>query len=245
MICRSSKMAFLKRRLSLNIVIISFFILGILFLNNNSGNVKADTSEVYEKLEIFAEVLSLLEDNYVEPQETKDLIHGAIKGMIQSLDPHSSFMTKDEYDDLIIATEGSFTGIGIEIEVRNNILTVVSPIEDTPAYEVGLKAGDKIVQIGDKPTNDMTIMDAVKLIRGPKGSEVTLTISREGVDKPLVFNITRDVIPLRSVKSYMLDYDIGYVRISNFQGNTADDLVAALDKLEEERELKGLILTSI
>jgi carboxyl-terminal processing protease len=235
-------MAFSGKRLSLNIVIISFFILGILFLNGKIGYVKADTSDIYKNVEVFSEVLSLIEDNYVEPQDTQKLIYGAIKGMVQSLDPHSSFMTKEEHEDLLISTEGSFSGIGIEITVKDNILTVVSPIEDTPAYNAGIKAGDKIVKIGDKITNDMTVTDAVKYIRGTKGTEVELTISREGVDKPLVFKITRDVIPLRSVKSYQLDYDIGYVRISTFQGNTSDDLVKALDSLEEGHMPKGLIL---
>jgi carboxyl-terminal processing protease len=231
-----------RKRLSLNIAILFLFILGILFLNSKSGNVKADTSDIYKNIEVFAEVLSLVEENYVEPQDEQKLIQGAIKGMMQSLDPHSSFMTKEEHEDLLIATEGSFSGIGIEITIKDDILTVVSPIEDTPAYEAGIKAGDKIVKIGDKLTNDMTTTDAVKYIRGTKGTEVELTISREGVDKPLVFKIIRDVIPLKSVKSCPLDYDIGYVRISNFQGKTADDLLIALDSLEEAHKLKGLIL---
>ncbi len=235
-------MAYSRKRLSLNIAIFFLFILGILFLNSKSGNVKADTSDIYKNIEIFTEVLSLIEDNYVEPEDTQKLIQGAIKGMVQSLDPHSSFMTKEEHEDLLIATEGSFSGIGIEITIKDDILTVVSPIEDTPAYEAGIKAGDKIVKIGDKVTNDMTLTDAIKYIRGPKGTEVELTISREGVDKPLVFKIIRDVIPLKSVKSCPLDYDIGYVRISNFQGKTADDLLIALDSLEEAHKLKGLIL---
>ena len=236
-------MAYTKMRLSLNIVIISFLFLGLLFLNGNNDSVKADTNdETYRNIELFSEVLEQLQDNYVEPQDTKDLIIGAIEGMIRSLDPHSSYMTKEEHEDLIIETTGSFSGIGIEITLRDNILTVVSPIEDTPAYEAGLKAGDRIVKIGDKATNDMTLTDAVKLIRGPQGTDVELTISREGVDKPLVFNITRDVIPLRTVKSYQLDHDVGYVRITSFQGNTTEDLITALDKLEEEKKLKGLIL---
>jgi len=235
-------MASNKKKLFLNITVIAFLILGMFFINNKIRDVKADTSEIYKNIEVFTEVLSLVEENYVEPRESEELINGAIKGLVGSLDPHSSYMTKEEHEDLLIATEGSFTGIGIEITIKENVLTVVSPIEDTPAYKAGLKAGDKIVKIGDKITNDMTLTDAVKLIRGNKGTEVTLTISREGVDNPLVFEITRDVIPLRSVKSCLLDYNIGYVRISNFQGKTAENLIAALDGLEEEQELKGLIL---
>ena len=236
-------MACFDRKLSLNIIVFSLLILGIFFLNGNKGDVKADTSDdIYKYLEIFTEVLRQVEDNYVDPQDTQNLIYGAIKGMVQSLDPHSSFMTKEEYRDMLIETKGSFSGIGIEITLRDNILTVVSPIEDTPAYEAGIKSGDRIIKIEDKPTNDMTLYDAVKYIRGPKGTKITLTISREGSDKPLVFTITREVIPLKSVKSYELDHGIGYVRISNFQGKTANDLAITLNNLEDENELKGLVL---
>lgn len=235
-------MTYFRKRLSLNIAIFCLLISGILFLGSKINNAKADNNDIYKNVEVFTEVLNLVEENYVEPQDTQKLIYGAIKGMVQSLDPHSTFMTKEEHEDLLISTEGSFSGIGIEITIKDNILTVVSPIEDTPAYKAGIKAGDKILKIGDKLTNDMTTTDAVKYIRGPKGTEVELTIGREGVAKPIVFNIVRDVIPLQSVKSVQLDYDIDYIRISNFQGKTADDLIAALDKLEEKHEIKGLIL---
>jgi carboxyl-terminal processing protease len=235
-------MTYSRKRLSLNIAILCILVPGIFFLGSRINNVKADTNDIYKNVEVFTEVLNLIEENYVEPQDIQKLIYGAIKGMVQSLDPHSSFMTKEEHEDLLISTEGSFSGIGIEITIKDNILTVVSPIEDTPAYKAGIKAGDKILKIGDKPTNDMTTTDAVKYIRGPKGTEVELTIGREGVQRPIVFKIVRDVIPLQSVKSVQLDYDIDYVRISNFQGKTADDLVIALDKFEGKHKIKGLIL---
>jgi carboxyl-terminal processing protease len=232
-----------KKRLFFNITIISAFIVGILFLNGSSGTENKDAADdIYKNIDIFLEVLQQVEDNYVEPQDTTTLINGALKGMVESLDPHSSYMTKDEREDLMNETEGSFSGIGIEISLKDNVLTVISPIEDTPAYKAGMKAGDKIIKIEDKLTLDMDLQDAIKLIRGPKGSEVKLTISREGADKPLVFTITRDVIPLRSVKNYNLGNEIGYVRISNFYGNTYDDLDAALDNLEKSGKLKGLIL---
>jgi carboxyl-terminal processing protease len=236
-------MKFPRKKIALNIITISILILGVLFLNGNRGNVNADTDDIYKYIEIFTEVLRQVEDNYVEPQDPKDLIHGAIKGMVESLDPHSSYMTKEEHDDLMIETKGSFQGVGMEIIVKDEILTVVSPIEGTPADKAGIKAGDRIIKIDDKTTMDMTSTEAVKLIRGPKGSKVKLTISREGIDHPLVFNITRDEIPLRSVRrSFILDHDIGYVRISNFQGNTTDELIEALAKLEEGKSLRGLIL---
>lgn len=232
-----------SKRTFFNIAIISVFIVGILFLNGSSGNEKKDDADdIYKNIDIFLEVLQQVEDNYVEPQDSRTLINGALKGMVENLDPHSSYMTKEEREDLMNETEGSYSGIGIEISIRDNVLTVISPIEDTPAYKAGLKAGDKIVKIEDKLTLDMDLQDAIKLIKGPKGTEVKLTISREGASKPLVFTIVRDVIPLRSVKNYNLGSDIGYVRISNFYGNTHDDLVAALDSLEKSAKIKGLIL---
>ncbi|MBN2061117.1 MAG: S41 family peptidase [Deltaproteobacteria bacterium] len=226
----------------LKIMMISMVLIAILLFKGSREYVKADNADIYKNIEIFTEVIRQIEDNYVESQDAQKLIYGAIKGMVQSLDPHSSFMTKEEHQDLLIETKGSFSGIGIEITIKDNILTVVSPIEGTPAFEAGMKAGDRIIKIEDKSTNDMTLLDAVNLIRGPKGTDVKLVISREGIDKPLVFTITRDVIPLKSVRHYMLKPDIGYVRISTFQGHTADDLSSALDDIELKGKLKGLIL---
>jgi carboxyl-terminal processing protease len=224
------------------VVIICLVMGGLVFVSGKSRHVTARTSDVYENIEIFTEVLRQIEKNYVEPQDPQKLIYGAIKGMVQSLDPHSSFLTREEHQELLIETKGSFTGVGIEITVRDNVLTVVSPIEGTPAYEAGVKAGDQIIGINDKPTNDMTLTDAVKNIRGPKGTKVKLTVRREGAEKPLEFSITRDVIPLKSVRSYLLTPDIGYVRVSSFQSKTDEDLASALEKIEDGRVLKGLIL---
>lgn len=229
------------KKLSL-MAIICLLMGGLVFVSGKSRHVTAETSDVYENIEIFTEVLRQIEKNYVEPQDPQKLIYGAIKGMVQSLDPHSSFLTKEEHQELLIETKGSFTGVGIEITVRDNMLTVVSPIEGTPAYEAGIKAGDQIIGIDDKPTNDMTLMDAVKNIRGPKGTKVKLTVRREGAEKPLEFSITRDVIPLKSVRNYLLTPDIGYVRVSSFQSKTDKDLASALEKMENGRDLKGLIL---
>jgi carboxyl-terminal processing protease len=239
---RSNIMAFTSKKILLDTMIISLLMAGILFLNGNNRDVKADSSEIYRNIEIFTDVLRKIEKHYVEPQDTQKLIYGAIKGMVQSLDPHSSFMTKEEHRELLIETKGSFSGVGIEITIRDNILTVVSPIVDTPAYIVGIKAGDKILKIDDKPTIDMTLFDAVKRIRGPKGSNIKLTIGRKGVDKPLEFNITRADIPLKTTRKELLESEIGYVRIFSFRSTTADDLASALGFLESGRNLKGLIL---
>ena len=200
-----------RRRFIFNTVFVSFFIFGALFLNGNGEGVNADTREVYKNIEIFTEVLREIEKNYVEPEDPQKLIYGAIKGMIESLDPHSSFMTKEEHKELMMETRGSFMGIGIEITIRDRALTVVSPIEGTPAYIAGVKAGDKIVRIEGKSTKDMTMLEAVKMIRGPKGTKVNLTIIRNETEKPLEYSITRDVIPLRSVRHHLLKPDIGYV----------------------------------
>lgn len=215
---------------------------GFLFFQGSGSYVKAGTDEVYKNIEVFAEVLRQIEEHYVEPQESQELIYSAIKGMVERLDPHSAFMTKQEHSDLMIETKGSFSGVGIEITTRDTVITVVSPIEGTPAYKAGIKAGDRIIKIDDESTKGMTLPEAVKRIRGPKGSPIKLTISREGHDKPLDFKVTRDVIPLRSVRHHKLKPKIGYVRISNFQSKTEPDLISALNELEKEEPLEGLIL---
>jgi len=235
-------MSSLKVKAILGAILVSFFLGAVLFLNGTSMEVKADTDEVYRNMEIFTEVLRQIEKNYVEPQDAHKLIYGAIRGMVSSLDPHSSFMTKEEHQELMQEAKGSFTGIGIEITVKDSVLTVVSPIEGTPAYESGMKAGDKIIKIEDKFTKDMTLMEAVKNIRGPKGTKVKLTVIREGVKDPIEFLITRDVIPLRSVRHHNLSPEIGYARVSNFQSKTSEELSNALDEIEKDRKLKGLIL---
>ncbi len=231
-----------KRKIFVNIVLVSLFVGGLLFLNGNDAKVEADTQEVYKNIEILTEVLRQVEKNYVEPQKAKDLIYGAIKGMVGSLDPHSSFMTKEEFSELMAETKGSFSGIGIEITMKDKVLTVVSPIEGTPAYIAGMKAGDKIIKVEGESTLDMSLMEAVKKIRGPEGTVINLTVFREGEDKPLEFAIKRGVIPLKSVRYLFLTPDIGYVRVSNFQSNTSEELSKALEALEKGGNLKGLVL---
>ncbi|MEW6426991.1 MAG: S41 family peptidase [Thermodesulfobacteriota bacterium] len=205
---------------------------------------KAEETErdTYRHLETFANVLSILQNNYVEPVDSEKVIEGAIKGMLASLDPHSSYMRPEDLKELQVETKGSFTGIGVEITIKDNVITVVSPIEGTPAYAKGIKAGDKILKIGDESTQDMSLTDAVKRLRGEKGSEVTITIMREGRGETEEITLTRDVIPLQSVKALMLDNDYAYARITNFQAKTAGDLAAAIDGLGKSATIKGLIL---
>ncbi len=204
----------------------------------------AEGGNDYESIELFTDVLAIVKKSYVEEVDTKKLIYGAINGMLASLDPHSSFMPPDMYKEMKIDTKGSFGGLGIEITIKDGILTVISPIEDTPAFRVGIKAGDQILKIDDRFTKDMGIMDAVKMMRGPKGSKVNLTIVREGFDKPKEFTIVRDIIQVKSVRYMTLDDGYGYVRIAQFQEKTDSDLVKALKALKDENggALKGLVL---
>jgi len=218
------------------------FVIVLMVAAGGSKEVCAGTEEAYKNIEVLTEVLRKIEKNYVEGADPQKLIYGAIKGMVGTLDPHSFFMSPDEYKELMIETKGSFTGVGIEITIRNNVLTVVSPIEGTPAFEAGIKAGDQIIKIDDRATKDFSIMETVKAIRGPKGTKVRLTIRREEAEKPIEFVITRDVIPIRSVRSLLLPHGIGYVRILNFQSNTGKELSKALRELEGKEGLKGFVL---
>jgi carboxyl-terminal processing protease len=205
------------------------------------AQVTAPASEA--RLKVFAQALALAEEQYPEPKTTKDLIYGAIQGTVSALDPHSAFMNPEEFRELQIETKGKFSGIGIEITLRDRILTVVSPIEGTPAYQAGLQAGDHIIKINGQTTKNMTLMDAVRLIRGPKGSKVTLTINREGFQQPKDFAIVREIIPIRSVRARLLEGGFGYIRLSNFQDQTDRDLQGYLKKMRQRPgALKGLVL---
>lgn len=197
--------------------------------------------ESYEYLKVFAEVLSLVQKNYVDEAKTKELTYSAIKGMLGTLDPHSSFMPPDVYKEMQVDTKGEFGGLGIQISMKEGQLTVIAPIEDTPAEKAGIKAGDKIFAINGEPTKDLTINDAVSKMRGPKGTTVTLKIIREGVQDPFDVSIVRDIIKLKSVRHKLLDDKIGYVRLTQFQEQTAIDMEKALQKLDEEK-IEALVI---
>ncbi len=201
-----------------------------------------DLQETYKNLEVFSNVLSIVQQNYVDDIDTKETLEGAIKGMLTSLDPHSSFLKPADFKELRVETKGSFSGIGIEITIKDDILTVVSPIEDTPAFKTGIQAGDRIIKIENESTKDLSIFDAVKKLRGPKGSEVTISIYREDWTDLQEFTIIRDVIPIHSVRSNILEPGYGYVRITNFQRNTPRDLKNGIEELLKEGILKGLVL---
>ncbi len=196
----------------------------------------------YEYIKLYTDTLSLVQKNYVEEVGIKKLVYGSIKGMLADLDPHSSFMPPDMFKEMQVETSGSFGGLGIEITIRDGILTVVSPIEDTPAFRAGVEAGDKIIKINGELTKDMTLMEAVKKMRGPKGTEITISIMRKGRSSLLDVKIIRDIIKVVSVKSKMLTDNIAYVRLTQFQSRTYADLNRKMKKLKKKHKIGGLVL---
>jgi carboxyl-terminal processing protease len=205
---------------------------------------KADAEDVYKYLQPFADALAIIREKYVDVDKTdpKLLVYGALNGMVNTLDPFSQFMPPEEFKDMREETSGKFGGLGIEIALKDERLTVISPIEGTPADRAGLKSGDRIVKIGDETTLGMTINDAVKRLRGKVGTKVTITLQREGLAEPFDITLVRDNIKIESIHAYMLPHNIGYVRISEFIDNTTEDFVNAVHKLQTQHALKGLVI---
>ncbi|KPV41052.1 peptidase S41 [Thiohalorhabdus denitrificans] len=199
----------------------------------------------YEQLQLFSEVYSQIKGKYVEDVSDEDLMKGAIDGMLRELDPHSSYLTRDMLGEMQVETEGKFGGLGIEVTTENGFIKVVSPIDGTPADKAGLQAGDLIVRIDDTPTKDMNLMEAVDQMRGEPGSDIKLTVVREGFEQPRDFTVTRDVIRIESVSSRMLPHGVGYLRVKQFQQDTGAKVREHLNKLQDKREsgeLRGLVL---
>ncbi len=211
---------------------------------NNEEDKKTDANREsrYKNLELFQKVLYFIENNYVDEVDNEKLVHGAIKGMLSELDPHSSFLNKEVFEDMKEDTSGKFGGLGIEVTVKNNLLTVIAPIEDTPAWNAGVKAMDRIVKIDGDSTKDMSLQEAVTKMRGKKGSKITLSIYREGLDDLKELTIQRDVIKIKAVKYELLEKGYGYVRLASFNQNAAEDVKKSIAKLEKSAKLKGLIL---
>jgi carboxyl-terminal processing protease len=226
------------------LVSISIFLVGVTIGLSQSHKMPTLSSSFYDELKLFTDIIGHIQKDYVEETKSKDLIYGAIKGMLETLDPHSGFMPPETYKEMQSETRGRFEGLGLEITMKDAILTVVAPIEDTPAFKAGILAGDQIIKIDGEWTKSLTLMDSVKKMRGPKGSQVTITIMREGFTKPRDFTLTRDVIPVRSVRHELLDKQYGYIRISQFQEKTDSEFDKAMKALEEESKggLKGLVL---
>jgi carboxyl-terminal processing protease len=198
----------------------------------SSGIERKKKDELYKQVELFSDALTIIQTDYVDEAKPKDLIYGALKGMLSSLDPHSQFMDPDAYNELRVDTEGKFGGLGIEITMNDGLLTIVTPIEDTPAWKAGIKANDRIVKINNQLTRDMTISDAVKLMRGEPGETVNLSILRESEKKLLDFKIVRDIIKINDIKeSRIIDEGIGYIRLVEFREDTMRYFNVALEKL--------------
>ncbi len=191
------------------ILFLLLFLIGTLGVVKDNVEVRAVPDRSYQQLQVFADVLEKVEQNYVEEVDMQLLIYGAIDGMLKTLDAHSSFLKPDLYKELQVETKGSFGGLGIEITIRDGVLTIVSPIEDTPAYRAGLEAGDRIIKINEDPTKDLSLFEAVKKMRGKKGTKINLTIFREGLDEPFEVVIIRDVIKIMSVKVKIIEKDFG------------------------------------
>ncbi|NJD56135.1 MAG: S41 family peptidase [Nitrospirae bacterium] len=229
-----------KRSLLIFFLILTVATTGVLIGRLSVSSVSAE-GEGYEDLRTFTEVLSMVKKHYVEEVKSKDLIYGAIKGMLSSLDPHSSFMTAEGYKEMQVETKGEFGGIGIQIGMKENVLTVIAPIDDTPAAKAGIKAADKIIKIDGVSTHNMALQDAVSKMRGAPKTTVTIGIMREGWKELKDFKLTREVIKIKSVKAKVLEEGIGYVKLSQFQEQSAADLSAALAKLQEEK-IAALVL---
>lgn len=197
-----------------------------------------------EELRSFTDVYARIKKDYVVEVGDRKLLESAIRGMLAGLDPHSAYLNKEEFRELQIGTTGEFGGLGIEVGMEDGFVKVISPIDDTPAQRAGVKAGDLIIRLDDKPVKGMSLNDAVDLMRGREGTDITLTIIRDGVDKPLVLSITRDIIRVKSVKSRMLEPGFAYVRVTNFQAKTTESLISAVEQMVEKNdgELAGLVL---
>jgi len=218
---------------------------GSVFADKDNGDSVTDTETIpFEDLRTFTEIFGRIKRDYVEPVSDKKLLEDAVRGMLSGLDPHSAYLVAEEFQELKEGTTGQFGGLGIEVTMENGFIKVVSPIDDTPAQRAGIKTGDLIIKLDDKPVKGMSLGDAVKLMRGEPGSKIVLTVVREGEEAPLKLTIARDIIKVKSVKQRMLEKDYGYLRISSFQSGTGESLKEAIAALKKEntRNLKGLVI---
>lgn len=224
-------------------------IAGVMLSLNFSAVANKDTREVLrplpvEELRAFTEVFGRIKSDYVEPVEDKKLITEAINGMLTGLDPHSAYLDTDAYKELQIGTQGEFGGLGIEVTMEDGFIKVVSPIEDTPAFRAGIKTGDLIIKLDDTAVKGLSLSDAIKRMRGKPNTPITITVSRKGETKPLLFTLVRAIIKIQSVKSKLIEPGYAYIRITQFQEQTGENLAKAIDKLFKESSvpMKGLIL---
>ena len=219
------------------IIIIFFFSLFYKFLL-----ISFSVADIYEKIDLFSEVLNKIDKEYVEEVDQSDAMDAAINGVLQSLDPYSSYMSPDTYKNMSTETSGEFGGLGIEVGMEAGVVKVISPIDSSPAYEAGVKAGDYIVKINDIQVQGKTLSEAVDLMRGPVGSEIEITIRRKGIKKSLIFNITRKIIQVASVKSEIKDNNIGYIRLTSFNENSSDQIKSKVKEFKKNNNINKYIL---
>ncbi|MEY2679942.1 MAG: hypothetical protein RL661_173, partial [Pseudomonadota bacterium] len=208
----------------------------------NSETPASSSQLPFESLKTLSEVYGRIKQDYVEPVKDEKLLEDAIRGMLTGLDPHSAYLDKEQYDELKVGTTGQFGGLGIEVGMENGFVKVISPIDDTPAQKAGVKAGDLIIRLDDKPVKGMSLNDAVKIMRGEPGSPIVLTIVREGAEQPIKLKLVRDIIKVKSVKSRILEEGYGYVRLSSFQAKTGESMIEAIDELKKSGKIQGLVI---
>ena len=202
----------------------------------------SENTDIYKKIDLFGEVLEKISKEYVDEVDQSKSMDSAINGLLQSLDPYSAYMTPESFEGMQTETSGEFGGLGIEVGMEAGVVKVISPIDNTPASKAGLKAGDYIVKINNTQVQGKSLMQAVDLMRGPVGSSIEITVRRRGVKKALIFNITREVIQVQSVKSELIDNNIGYIRLTSFNENSSEQIKEKINKLNKNKDLKGYIL---
>ena len=218
-----------------------FFIFFIILLFTFQKSFSENT-DIYKKIDLFGEVLEKISKEYVDEVDQSKSMDSAINGLLQSLDPYSAYMTPESFEGMQTETSGEFGGLGIEVGMEAGVVKVISPIDNTPASKAGLKAGDYIVKINNTQVQGKSLMEAVELMRGPVGSSIEITVRRRGVKKALIFNITREVIQVQSVKSELIDNNIGYIRLTSFNENSSEQIKEKINKLNKNKDLKGYIL---
>ncbi len=219
-------------------LIFFYFLNTLLFLNCSYAN----ENDIYKKIDLFGEVLEKINEEYVDEINQSESMDSAINGLLQSLDPYSAYMTPEIFDEMQTETSGEFGGLGIEVSMESGVVKVISPIDDTPASRAGIKAGDYIVKIKDIQVQGKSLSEAVDLMRGPVGSSIELTVRRRGEKKALIFNITREIIKIQSVKADLLDKEIGYIRLTSFNDNSSEQIEEKIEELEKNVNINAYIL---
>tara|TARA_B100000795_G_scaffold114658_1_gene85076 strand:- start:307 stop:1440 length:1134 start_codon:yes stop_codon:yes gene_type:complete len=218
--------------------LILFFVISLFVFKESFS----ENSDIYKKIDLFGEVLEKISKNYVDEVDQSKSMDAAINGLLQSLDPYSAYMTPESFKGMQTETSGEFGGLGIEVGMEAGVIKVISPIDNTPASKAGLKAGDYIVKINSVQVQGKSLIEAVDLMRGPVGSSIKITVRRRGVKKALIFNITREIIEVQSVKSELINNNIGYIRLTSFNENSSEQIKERVNKLNKNKDLKGYIL---